>query len=138
MRYQVARDIEDALRVDLPAAAERSRFSIAAAAPPVPEDLGSELPIAIPERVGGQRYSEVLDQHSVSIDVYAATWAQAQAAANNLIGIVSALPYMDGLSAHYLETDITTLPYNNPDPRHEDIPRATFAATVICRAVTTD
>lgn len=138
MRYLVAIDIEDALRQDLPTAATLGGFSIYAAAPPVPETLGSSLPFVIPERVGGTRDSIVIDTHNVSIDVYAKTWGKAQETANKLVGIVAELPDIDGLSADYLEADITTLPYNNPDPRHQDVPRVTFAASVICRAAQTN
>lgn len=132
-RHQITVDVEDTLRQDIPEALEGA-FSIFGAAPPVPESLGSNLPLVIPERIGGSRYSLVLDAHSVAFDVYAATWGEAQEAAGQVVAAISELPYRSGLAGAYYSSEITTLPYNNPDPRHPDIPRVSVNAQVITRA----
>lgn len=132
-------DIEDALRVDLTTAAELGGFSCAFGAPPTPKNLGDVLPYARIERLGGRRDSLVVDLHDVAIDVWADTWAEAQEAANKVVALLCGLPYADGELAHdYLGADLNALPYNNPDPQHEDLPRVSFNATVTARAVLTD
>ncbi len=133
-RHQVVVDIEDLLRQDIPLALSGA-FSIYGAAPPVPETLGANLPLVIPERVGGTRYSMVVDAHNVAFDVYAPTWGEAQEAAGHVVAAVSELPYRSDTVGSYRETQITTHPYNNPDPEHPDIPRVSVNAQVITRAM---
>lgn len=129
-------DIEDALRVDLSTAASLGGFSISIAAPPVPYDLGTSLPYAMVERIGGQRDDIVVDTHDVAIDVWADSWADAQLAADKLLGLLCGLPYADDELEHdYLGVQVNALPYNNPDPDHQDVPRVSFTAFVTARAV---
>lgn len=133
-RKQVTADIEDLLRQDIPKALEGA-FLIYGAAPPVPETIGTNLPLVIPERIGGNRSSMVIDAHSVAFDVYASTWAEAQEAAGYVVSAISELPYRSDLVGAYYQSTITTLPYNNPDPEHPDIPRVSVNAQVLTRAV---
>lgn len=134
MQYLRPIDIEDALRLDLTTAAQLGGFSCAFGAPPTPKDLGATLPYARIERIGGTRNSLVVDEHYVAVDVWAADWAQAQQAANEVLGLLCALPYSDGLAHDYMGVDINALPYNNPDPDHQDVPRVSFTARVVARA----
>lgn len=135
MPYLTPLDIEDALRSDLTIAANLGGFSCAFGAPPTPKDLGATLPYARIERIGGMRNSLVVDAHDVAIDVWADDWAEAQTAANKVVGLLCGLPYADDELDHdYLGVDINVLPYNNPDPDHQDIPRVSFTAEVTTRA----
>jgi len=132
-RQQLTADVEDWLRQDIPAALQ-GIYSIYGAAPPVPENIGANLPLVIPERIGGNRYSLVIDSHTVAFDVYAHTWAEAQEAAGQVVAAINELPFRTSNAAGvYYSTQITTLPYNNPDPRHPDIPRVSVNASVATR-----
>lgn len=111
-------------------------------APPLPEDFDGLLPYALFTRVGGSISERVVNSHSLSIDVYDATWASAQASAAALLEAVTAL---EGRTIVWIEgatqqsTPIYTvdcaIPYNNPDPLHPNVPRVTFTATVTARAI---
>lgn len=139
MSYLMPLDIEDALRIDLGTAAGLGGFSCAFGAPPTPKDLGTTLPYARIERLGGIRNSLVVDEHDVAVDVWADDWASAQEAANKVVGLLCGLPYADDELDHdYMDAYINALPYNNPDPDHPDLPRVSFNATVTARAVLTD
>ena len=128
-------DIEDAMRLDMTAIAVIEDIDgLTIAAPPVPTDLGADLPYVVVERLGGTRDSIVVDTHQVGIDIWANDWAEAQAAANTIVGLVSALPWLTPSEAEYLDADIIAHPYNNPDPDHPDIPRVSITAQVSTRA----
>ena len=114
-------DIEDAIQAALNA------DNIKASAPPVPANLG---PCVFVHRTGGFTQAYVQDVHTVDFDCYAETEAEAMAAACRLTGWVRAL---QDLGVPVYETETTTLPYNNPDPNHPTLPRATFSAQITTR-----
>lgn len=122
-------DVEELLSADLSTGACR------VTAPPAPDELGGDLPLAVVERDGGTRINLVVDQHDVTVSVWAATWAGAMSAANALAGRVAALPMSPGASTQWRAADITGLPSNAPDPAHPTIPRVQFTASVACRAI---
>ena len=138
MRRMKPIDIEDVLQKDLSQAAAASGLSISISGTPVPSNLGANLPYAVIERVGGSRWSELIDKHAVSIDVWSNRWAVSNDYASELVSLVQALPDMDDSTVDYYEAGIDAFPYNNPDLRHEDLPRVSFTATVICRAKAID
>lgn len=121
-------DVEDLLRLDL------TTDGCPVCSPPVPGDLGSTLPVAMVERDGGQRMSLVMDQHAVTVSVWAETWAAAMAEADRLAGAVARLPMTPGTTTQWRTADITGLPTNAPDPAHPTIPRVQLTASVTCRA----
>ena len=129
-------DIEDALQKDITEAAERSGLSISVSAPPIARDLGGgrAMPYAVVERLGGVRSSLVLDKHAVSVDVWDKRWALAQDTASKLLAIILALPDTPDMSVDYISADVDTIPYNNPDVKHEDLPRVTFTVQLTTRA----
>ena len=105
-----------------------------ACAPPLPSDFG-KLPLVTITRTGGGRRSRVVDTHRVSIDVRAGSWNSAIDAAERLCGVITQfeLTYLGGAYCHSVE--ITTLPYQNVDPSHRDVPRMTFAAELVTGVV---
>ena len=114
---------------------------VTASAPPLSQDYADRLPFVLITRTGGSQRSRVLSTHSIDVDVYAATWAEAQSAANRIAGIVAKAEAEDltwGDGGRTLRcpcyTSVSNLPYNNPDPRHPNVPRVTFSATVTTRA----
>ena len=109
-------------------------LEIAASAAPVPEDLGAVLPCVVVYNVGGYRdaAARVLDTAALSIDVYGETPEQAMNACRTVAALVNALQDADG-SPHVYRSPITTEPYDNPDPMHPTIPRATCAADIVTR-----
>lgn len=106
--------------------------------PPIPDDLGATLPYAVATRLPGTRTSLVVDNHPVSVDVYAADEAQAMEAASELLAKACALPTTPGTSIQWLAASVDALPYNNPDPRRPDLARATFEVLLTCRAEVRD
>lgn len=121
-------DVEELLRLDL------TTDECPVCAPPVPDDLGAVLPIAMVERDGGTRMSLVMDAHDVTVSVWAETWAEAMAAANAIAGAIARLPMTDGTTTQWRTADLTGLPSNAPDPAHPTIPRVQLTAQVTCRA----
>lgn len=119
-------DIETALYTAL----DNDGYSASAHA--LPASLGSVMPHIHVVRTGGFSSDFVLENHAVDFDVYAETAADAMEAASDLCGWVRELEG-ETLVTHCYKTDITTLPYDNPDPRHPNIGRATFKAQIITR-----
>lgn len=114
---------------------------VTASAPPLSADYADRLPFVLITRTGGSQRSRVLSTHSIDVDVYAATWAEAQSAANRIAGYVAQaeledLTWRDGALTLWCPcyTSKANMPYNNPDPRHPNVPRVTFSATVTTRA----
>lgn len=114
---------------------------VTASAPPLSADYADRLPFVLVTRTGGSQRTRVLSTHSIDVDVYAATWAEAQTAANRIAGIVAKaeaedLTWRDGALTLWCPcyTSLANLPFNNPDPRHPNVPRVTFSATVTTRA----
>lgn len=121
-------DVEELLRLDL------STETCPVCAPPVPDDLGATLPVAMVERDGGTRMNLVVDSHNVTVSVWAKTWAEAMTAANALAGAIARLPMIEGTTTQWRTADITGLPSNAPDPAHPTVPRVQLTAQVTCRA----
>ena len=120
-------DIEGAIQSALAAK------GMSASAPPVPATLGAHLPHYHAVRVGGWQENAVQDMHEVEIHTYAADEADAMAAANRLSGWIRALAG-DTLDGHQVYTsNVTTLPYGNPDPLHLSLARATLRAQILTR-----
>lgn len=116
-------DIEDALQAALNA------DGVKAAAPPVPANLGPSVYV---HRTGGYGTQYVQDLHTVDFDCYADTEAEAMAQACDLTAWVRALEGRE-LTAPVYIAQITTLPYNNPDPNHPSLARATFSTQITTR-----
>lgn len=119
-------DIETALYEKLTA----NGYSASAHA--IPADLGGVLPHIHVVRTGGTTSDFVIESHGVDFDVYGADQADAMAAASDLCA------WARDLSGQMLDTicyssNVTTLPYNNPDPRRPNIARATFKAQILTR-----
>lgn len=124
MRVNV--DIETALYNKL--AAE----GYSASAHAIPSTLGDTLPHIHVVRTGGYTSDMVVESHSVDFDVYAGDNADAMRAAADLCGWVRELAGGE-LETPCYESEVTTLPYQNPDPSHPNIARATFKAQIIAR-----
>lgn len=121
-------------------AALADKFGPGTSAPPLPE--GFSLPFALFTRTGGDTSDRVYTTHNVSVDVYADTWAQAQASAAEMAGLIADL---DGRNVGYSSNDSRIeapvysvscqAPYNNPDPKHPNVPRVTFMANLATRTI---
>ena len=105
---------------------------ISASAHALPVSLGEALPHVHVVRTGGYTSDLVVESNSVDFDVYAADQADAMTAASNLCALVRSLAGMNIGSPCYT-SEITTLPYNNPDPRHPTLGRSTFKALIAIR-----
>lgn len=131
-------DIEDALRIDLTTLyASLSITRVTFSAPPVEPTLG-ELPatgvVVCFRRVGGTRDDLVVDTHAVSIDVYAATWADAIDEANRLAGVLAQLPYQATTRIRYQSVNTATAPYELPDTSNPVMPRVRMLINIITKA----
>ena len=98
----------------------------------IPAAIETLVPHIHVTRTGGYTYDRVIDFNSVDFDVYAVTPMDAMEAASALCGWVRALEGRTVVTPCY-ESEITTLPYPNPDPRHPNIGRATFKAQITIR-----
>ena len=116
-------DIEDALQAALNAQ------GIKAAAPPVPAKLGPSVYV---HRTGGYSTQYVQDLHTVDFDCYEPTEAEAMAKADALTRWIRELEGRDIGTPVYI-SKVTTLPYNNPDPNHSSLARATVSAQITTR-----
>ena len=97
------------------------------------------VPIEIPAlphvhvvRTGGLTSDLVLEENYVDFDVYAEDDAEAMTVASELCGWVRDLPQQKVDMTCY-SSEVTTLPYPNPDPRHPTLGRATFKALIRIR-----
>ncbi len=117
-------DIENVMRECIGA-----QVAYPCSAPPIPQDL--EPPRIVFARTGGSSSDLVVDSSSVIVHCYGGTWADAMDEANEVAGAVKALPYLDNpVTASVLNT----LPYNNYDPQHPDVPRVSFSAIITTRS----
>lgn len=123
---RVSIDIETAL-YDLLTAAGYS-----ASAHSIPATLGQVLPHVHVVRTGGYTTDRVMDVNSVDFDVYADTQADAMEEAAALTGWIRDLEG-ETVGTPCYSSEITTLPYPNPDPRHPNIGRATIKAQITIR-----
>ena len=124
---RVSIDIETAL-YDLLTAAGYS-----ASAHAIPATLGRTLPHVHVVRTGGFTQNRVVDFNNVDFDVYADTQADAMTAATTLAGWVRDLEGVSVGGSPCYGSEVSTLPYRNPDPRHPNIGRATFKAQITIR-----
>lgn len=98
----------------------------------VPETLGQTLPHVHIERTGGYTSDMVIETNQVDFDVYAADAADAMTYACALCAVIRDIAG-EAIGTPCYESDVITLPYNNPDPRHPTISRATFKAQILTR-----
>lgn len=105
---------------------------ISASAHALPSSLGDTFPHVHVVRTGGYTNGLVVEVNSVDFDVYAADQADAMTAASNLCALVRSIPGANIGTVCY-ESEVDTLPYNNPDPRHPTIGRVTFKARISTR-----
>ena len=103
-----------------------------ASAHAVPASLGSTMPHVHVVATGGYTDSMVIESHNVDFDVYAGDPADAMEAASSLCDWVRGLAGTE-VGTECYESEINTLPYHNPDPRHSTIARATFKALITTR-----
>ncbi len=103
-----------------------------ASAHALPTTLGSDFPHVHVVRTGGYTTDLVIEYHNVDFDVYAEDEADAMTAASNLCDFVRSLTGTQ-LGSPCYASEIETLPYNNPDPRHPTIGRVTFKARITTR-----
>lgn len=127
MSYGHTIDIEDAVRSAI------ASPSLGASAPPVPPDLGEVLPWVHVTRTGGSEAGPVLDAHLLDLDVYHAAEASAMETAGALCGAVRDLAGRELGGVPCYRASVTTLPYNNPDPRHPTLARCTLKIQVLTR-----
>lgn len=104
-----------------------------ASAHAIPATLGQTLPHVHVVRTGGYTSDRVMDFNSVDIDVYAELQSDAMEAAAVLTGWVRDLEGGTIGGSPCYSAEISTLPYQNPDPRHPNIGRATFKAQITIR-----
>lgn len=124
MNYSV--DIETALHKALTAA------GYSASAHVIPAGLERRLPHIHVTRTGGYTDDIVIDVNSVDFDVYARTAPDAMEMATRLTGWVRDLAGRN-LETPCYRSEVTTLPYHNPDPLHPNIGRATIKALIRIR-----
>lgn len=103
-------------------------------AAPIPEDIGSELPFVVVTALGGLRHDLVVDDGDLSIDVYADTPGAANRHARRCQAAFAALEGHDAAGVHWKVCNVQTAAYNNPDPRHPTLKRATFRGVAVARA----
>ena len=117
-------DIETAL-YDLLTAAGYS-----ASAHMIPASLGRHLPHVHVARTGGTNESIVLDTNYIDLDVYARTQMDAMQEATALTGWIRELRGESIGDVPCYTSEVTTLPYHNPDPRHPTLGRVTVKARI--------
>lgn len=101
-----------------------------ASAHALPASLGTYLPHIHVERTGGSVNDLVIETNQVDFDVYAADTADAMTAATNLCAWARKLTQID---TPCYSAEVSTLPYNNPDPRHPTLGRVTFKCQFLTR-----
>ena len=104
-----------------------------ASAHALPSTLGSTFPHVHVVRTGGFTSDLVVETHYVDFDVYAADQADAMKEASNMCELVRNLEGQTIGTCPCYSSEITTLPYGNPDPRHPTIGRATLKAQILTR-----
>lgn len=117
--------------IDIEAALVDALDDYTVSAPPIP--IKMQPPCVCVWRTGGYRRSYVQDVHQVSIDCYGITPARAQELADELTEVIGDLEGSTLGGVPCYSVDITTLPYNNPDPDRANIARITFAAQIVTR-----
>ena len=92
----------------------------------IPSTLGQNMPHIHIVRTGGYEADLVVETNYIDFDVYADNDADCMAIASHLCGYVRDIPWA------YM-SEISTLPYHNPDPRHPSVARVTFKAQIVTR-----
>lgn len=105
-----------------------------ASAHKLPASLGDTLPHIHVTRTGGSNASLVVDSHNVDFDVYAEDDADAMEIASNMCAWIRSLAGSTSNPPCYV-SEVTTLPYKNPDPRHPTLARATVKALITTRTI---
>ena len=123
---RISNDIETALYKAL----VEEKYS--ASAHSLPTTLGDAFPHVHVVRTGGDTADLVIEGNNVDFDIYAEDQADAMTAASNLCAWVRSLAGK-WIGAPCYVSEIVTLPYNNPDPRHPTIGRVTFKARITTR-----
>lgn len=100
----------------------------------VPASLGTDLPHIHVVATGGYTQSMVIEVNNIDFDVYDEDAADAMETAAGLCNWVRDLAGSE-IGATCYESEITTLPYHNPDPRHSTIARVTFKAQISTRTI---
>lgn len=103
-----------------------------ASAHSVPASLGEALPHVHVVATGGFTQSMVIEVHNVDFDVYAGDPADAMTAASELCDWVRDLQG-ETVGTTCYESEVITLPYHNPDPRHSTLARVTFKTQISTR-----
>ena len=103
-----------------------------ASAHAIPANLGAAFPHIHITRTGGTTTDRVIEENLIDFDVYAADAADAMTNACDLCGWVRDLPGK-ALGTYCYQSEVISLPYNNPDPRHPNFARATFKAQILTR-----
>lgn len=121
-------DIADAIQEALNAAGHN------ACAPPLPDGFEDSLPMTRVTGLGGPRSSRVVDTFNVHLDTWADTPAGALAEAGEVVGLLAGMA--GGLlgGSQCYRVDIGSLPHEDEDPDHPDLPMASAMAQVSVRA----
>ena len=98
----------------------------------IPAALETMLPHVHVMRTSGTTSDRVREENNVDFDIYSDTMADAMEDASHLCGWVRALEGST-VGAQCYTAEVITLPYENPDPRHPNIGRATFKAQITVR-----
>lgn len=117
-------DIETALQSLL----ETDGFSASAHA--LPKSLS--FPHVHVTRTGGYTMDMVVEYNMVDFDVYAQDPADSMTTASDLCAWVRNLG-AKVVGSYCYASEISTIPYDNPDPRHPNIGRTTFKAQILTR-----
>ena len=126
-------DIEDALRLAI------TDNLLSASAPPLPPSF--QVPWCLVKATGGDTHDIVIDRLAVTVQVYAATWADAQNLAEHALGKVRATEGKKiGTAARgesfVYHVEIDALPFMDPDPERNDLARWSFNASIYTRNIT--
>ena len=103
-----------------------------ASAHSVPAAIGANLPHVHVTRTGGYTMDMVVEYNIVDFDCYAQDPADAMTVASDLCAWVRDLG-ASTVGSYCYASEVTTIPYGNPDPRHPTIGRATFKAQILTR-----
>lgn len=101
---------------------------------PLPDDFADDLPCALVTEVGGHGETMVTDEHDLSIDVYAGTYAEAMDEARKVAAIVASIWHAAPSSGRqWLTSGINAMPYANPDPSNFSVPRVSITVIATIR-----
>jgi len=123
-------DIEDAIRKDVESVGKSNGYKISTCAPPLSADFYKHLPFAYFTQTGGFRKDLIIDNLTITIDVYDKTWASVRESASIVEALIASLPYTPDTSIQYYTADISAAPYPFIDPDHPTIPRMRFVVSV--------